>query len=64
MKMVSIPESNRLAYINNSPSGGIILTVIKIGKDSSIIFVSDTLYSGIDSALIALQSIHYSIHAP
>lgn len=59
-EMVSIPGIRMSSlYINNSPSGGDYFDSVKIGKDSSIIFVSDTLYSGIDSALIALQQ--YSI---
>lgn len=59
-EMISIPGVRISSlYINNSPSGGDYLDSVKIGKDSSIIFMSDTSYSGIDSALVALQQ--YSI---
>lgn len=59
-EMISIPGVRISSlYINNSPIGGDYLDSVKIGKDSSIIFMSDTSYSGIDSALIALQQ--YSI---
>jgi len=59
-EMISIPGVRISSlFINNSPSGGDYLDSVKIGKDSSIIFMSDTSYSGIDSALVALQQ--YSI---
>lgn len=59
-EMISIPGVRISSlYINNSPAGGDYLDSVKVGKDSSIIFISDTSYSGIDSALIALQQ--YSI---
>ena len=59
-EMISIPGVRISSlHINNSPAGGDYIDSVKIGKDSSILFMSDTSYSGIDSALIALQQ--YSI---
>jgi len=59
-EMISIPGVRISSlYINNSSSGGDYIDSVKIGKDSSILFMSDTSYSGIDSALLALQQ--YSI---
>lgn len=59
-EMISIPGVRISSFnINNSSSGGDYIDSVKVGKDSSIIFISDTSYSGIDSALIALQQ--YSI---
>jgi serine phosphatase RsbU (regulator of sigma subunit) len=59
-EMISIPGIRISSlYANNSTAGGDYIDSVKIGKDSSILFISDTSYSGIDSALIALQQ--YSI---
>ncbi len=59
-EMISIPGVRISSFnINNASSGGDYIDSVKVGKDSSIIFISDTSYSGIDSALIALQQ--YSI---
>lgn len=55
-ELVSIPGIRISSlYINNSSMGGDYIDALKISKDSSAIFISDTSYSGIDSALIALQ---------
>ncbi len=55
-EMISIPGIRISSlYINNSYSGGDYIDAVKIGKDSSIIFMADTDYTGIDSALISLQ---------
>lgn len=59
-EMISIPGVRiSSVYINNSATGGDYIDSVKIDKDNSILFMSDTSYSGIDSALIALQQ--YSI---
>ncbi|HOP62335.1 MAG TPA: PP2C family protein-serine/threonine phosphatase [Spirochaetota bacterium] len=56
VEMVSMPGIRMSSlHINNSSMGGDYLDSVKIGKESSILFMADTSYSGIDSALISLQ---------
>ncbi len=42
-------------FINNSSNGGEYIDGVKISKDRAVLFMADTLYNGIDSALNALQ---------
>ncbi|HNX24694.1 MAG TPA: SpoIIE family protein phosphatase [Spirochaetota bacterium] len=42
-------------YLNNSSYGGDYFDSVKIANDKTIIFIAETSYSGIDSALIGME---------
>jgi len=55
-EMASIPGIRISSfYMNNSSYGGDYFDSVKISNDRTIIFIAETSYSGIDSALIGME---------
>jgi serine phosphatase RsbU (regulator of sigma subunit) len=50
-------------YINNSPFGGDYFDSLVTGVDSIMLFMSDTSYAGIDSAVLSLE-LYTIMHTP
>lgn len=50
-------------YINNSPYGGDYFDSVPIGDDALALFMADSSYAGIDSALILLE-LYTVLHTP
>ncbi|HNW27682.1 MAG TPA: PP2C family protein-serine/threonine phosphatase [Spirochaetota bacterium] len=50
-------------YINNSTYGGDYFDSILLGEDRVVLFISDSSYSGVDSAIISLE-LYTVLHTP
>ncbi|HOT44653.1 MAG TPA: SpoIIE family protein phosphatase [Spirochaetota bacterium] len=50
-------------YINNSTYGGDYFDSILLGEDRIVLFISDSSYSGVDSAIISLE-LYTVLHTP